>query len=139
MSFEKKHVPVRLCTILLFLLVGLLACKPSENKNKQRLGDAVSDGTYRTAEITQPDFTEYNATEKVFSELIVEGDFATYIAYKNGRERSRKTGKWDARQRSFFLAREGQTPPDRHAVVDITPDTFRMQVGRQGFDFRRVK
>ena len=136
---------MRKLTLLMILTVFLFGC---DKKDKADGAVALSGtpevvpGVYRTDEVVQNDYRDYNAKETIYSELHLkgkdEGDSAVYIAFRNGKELSRRTGVFAAKHHGFLLSRPNDEKPTRHAVVDVTPTSFKMKVGSQGFEFKKI-
>lgn len=125
--------------LVTFLLI--MSCKQKDDKKTiSLLSDipVVKEGVYQTQAVIQPSFRDYNAKEKVQSKLKLQGDQVVYEAYRDDKIVSVKKGTYDPRHKSFFLGKEGQPKPERHALTDITDTSFTMKMGRQGYHFKKT-
>lgn len=134
---------MRKFTLLMLGLVFLFGCDKKEKDAKSAANAVVvQPGVYRTDKVVQTSYRDYNAKETIYSELYLknsaQGDSAVYIAYRDGKELSRRSGVFSAKHQGFLLSRQGDENPTRHAVVDVTPESFKMKVGSQGYVFKKV-
>ncbi len=128
------------------ILLSIFSCK-LENKEAPPAGGIsisnkdlqVQEGTYRTEVVEQTSYRDYNAKEKVFSEIILEKDSVTYIAYRDNEVVNKKKGFYDVRAHAFLFYNEGTGENDKNLVAEVTAESFSLKYSRKLLHLKKVK
>lgn len=131
---------------ILGFLLTLSSCKLENKEAPAAGGIAISNkdmqvqvGTYRTEVVEQTSYRDYNAKEKVFSEIIVAQDSVTYIAYRDNEVVNQKKGSYDVRAHAFLFYNEGTGENDKNLVAEVTPESFSLKYSRKLLHLKKVK